>query len=204
MAGVSLGSEFTLEGWINWDGTDGREIHTLANQGWDSSGSGNQWIFGVYTADGSDCAGDHESGSVFFNVLSGACAFSSGALVPGTWHHVAVTYDAGSATIWIDGVEDVAGDRAGSGSITNSEALEIGYSLNSGSDWAFNGMLDQIRLASTVFYTTDFSATSPLEVESDTVALWSFDEGSGTTAADDASGYDGTVSGAAWVEECPP
>jgi hypothetical protein len=75
-----------------------------------------------------------------------------------TWYHVAVTYNKGAVTFYLNGT------IKGSGSITGSllkdlynsnEAIRLGS--NSYSNITFSGVLDELRISQTLRYTTSFT-----------------------------------------------
>jgi len=81
----------------------------------------------------------------------------------GRWHHVAVTYAAGTdlsvAKIYVDGVEEPSYSfvRAGSVNTVTTNDVRIGKSLQGISD--FNGSIDDVRI-----YDTDLTAAQILEL----------------------------------------
>ena len=71
-----------------------------------------------------------------------------------------------------------------------------------GVDYAFAGVIDQVRVSNAIRYTTDFVIPKRLKTDDSTLALFHFDEGQGATLRD-ASGNDhhGTIKGAEWVDD---
>jgi hypothetical protein len=120
------------------------------------------------------------------------------------WEHVASTYDAstGAAAIYINGVLDNSTTHAG-GNITYGTTDSF-YLGNSSVNEFHNGRMDEPRV-----YNRALSATEILNLytgnEPDTTGLvskWLFDEGSGTSATDSATGGNtGTISGATYVTD---
>jgi hypothetical protein len=100
-------------------------------------------------------------------------------LAAGQWHHVAATYVGGQARTFVNGV---AGPAVAVGALTQGPVLRFG-----GLDGYpfFAGLMDEVRLSNVVRYTGDFAAPGSRFVnDANTLGLWSFDEGSGQTAAD--------------------
>ncbi|RRR78018.1 MAG: hypothetical protein EI684_00815 [Candidatus Viridilinea halotolerans] len=103
------------------------------------------------------------------------------ALSSNNWSHVALSYNASSnsARIFVNGV---AGPQVTVGGITAGTGLFVGGLNPYG---FFNGQLDELRLSSGVRYTNNFIPPSAaFTPDATTLALFSFNEGSGTTAAD--------------------
>jgi hypothetical protein len=79
---------------------------------------------------------------------------------------------------------------------------------------SYNGLMDELRISNTLRYGSNFTPpTSPFTPDSNTMALYSFDEGTGTTLTDrsGATGgpsngtlnVGGSPSGPAWVQDNP-
>ena len=118
----------------------------------------------------------------------------------GGWHHIAVTYDGrGGATasqgvtMYLDGVAVPVGreDHPAYVAMENRPTpLDIGRD-NENDGLAYAGGLDELRLWNVVRAQTEVLATMFTEltgVESGLAAYWRFNEGVGTTVADDSAG----------------
>lgn len=120
------------------------------------------------------------------------------------WNHVAVVWDQDSAAnseIYVNGVADAATDTGTIGNIgdsSNAVTMTIGAESDAGSP--FDGMIDDVRvydrtLSARKIY--ELATGRPTEGSPDTVGLaghWTFDEGSGTAAADTSgNGNNGTL-----------
>jgi hypothetical protein len=143
------------------------------------------------------------------------------------WHHVAVTRRAGSGALalYVDGVLDAQADGP-TGTIsypdgqTGSPAdplLVLGAEKHDvGTEYpGFNGLLDELRLSTTVRYAAPFARpTRRFIPDGSTAALYHFDEGSGTTLSDVSGAAGGPSSGTlvtggspagpAWVPSTAP
>jgi hypothetical protein len=65
-----------------------------------------------------------------------------------------------------------------------------------------DGVVDGLRVSDTVRYTSNFTPDVQMESDQDTLLLWNFTEGSGTSVEDESgNGYTGTVSNAQWSSE---
>lgn len=68
-------------------------------------------------------------------------------------------------------------------------------------DTYFHGQITEVRLSQAARYTQDFKPEMVLANEPDTIALYHFDEGSGTILHDaSGNGHDGKIVGATWVQ----
>lgn len=126
----------------------------------------------------------------------GSGVYSTESFLDGSVHHLAATWDAdGRWELYTDG------ERVGFGNFdagTPGTPLQIG--CWSGGNAAFEGLLDEVRISTSIRYDDDFEPSfAAFEVDGETTSLWHFDEGEGEVAVDAAGGYDGTVIGAEWV-----
>jgi cysteine-rich repeat protein len=162
------------------------------------SGTADGWFFSVQ---GSGCGGT--SGRLYWQQSGGTGpSITATASTPvGRWFHAAYTYDrtASRGKLWLDGVE------VGSGSIavpsaTTTSPLRIGQDTD-GAPYGWLGRIDDVRISNVIRYSAAFTPNPSLAADANTMALWRFEEGSGTTAADSSgSGYTATLtSGATWA-----
>lgn len=64
----------------------------------------------------------------------------------------------------------------------------------------FNGIIDEVRISNVARYSEDFKPEKRFEPDEHTLALYHFDEGSGTVLKDSTdNGHNGAVHGAKWV-----
>jgi hypothetical protein len=104
--------------------------------------------------------------------------------------------------IYVDGVLD--GSYNTSVSITSTSAsLMIGRVHYPYGPQYFNGLIDEVRVSSTVLYTGNFTPIANLTAGSSTKGLWKFN---GQTANDSSgNGNNGTLTGgAAFSPNVPP
>jgi hypothetical protein len=114
----------------------------------------------------------------------------------GRWHHIAVTRAPDNpVSIWVDGDLDESGiGPAGDGSVAQDIVTDYpgdrfmvlgGPKHEPDVSRGFAGLIDDLRLSDDDLYDTSFEPPyPPLAIDpDDTMALWSFDEGQGTTAA---------------------
>lgn len=120
------------------------------------------------------------------------------------WHHLAASYGNGVLQLYQDGAP--AGTQPFSADVGDSHGtLYVGFSASRYSAEAtglpINGYLAEVRISSTAKYTSAFTPPPRLTVETDTVALWHLDEGTGTTINDSGPNHlTGALKGSAqWV-----
>jgi glucose/arabinose dehydrogenase len=177
---------FTVEGWVK---------RTADTGGWETFLSNvdpaySQVSVNVYVDGGNiDCGGSPSDQFAWAYVRAGGwfiqCSGVSANL--NAWHHIAVTRDSANvARIFIDGV--LRGSASGTAApVTSTGAFNIGTAGDSASEY-FPGLLDEVRISNVARYTTNFTPqTARFATDSNTVALYHLDEGSGQTLAD-ASG----------------
>ncbi|MGQ9490412.1 MAG: LamG domain-containing protein, partial [Anaerolineae bacterium] len=207
---VNIGAtDFTLEFWLRFNA--GENTSGACAEGEDAWINGNilfdRDIFGA--PDYGDFGVSLYGGRIAFGVHNGASGYSicsTTTLAAGAWHHVAVTRrTTGQMRIFVNGNLD----RTYNGP-TGNISYRVGRSINNG--WvnepflvigaekhdydsnyypSFSGWVDEVRISNVVRYTSNFTPpAAPFTPDADTVGLYHFDEGSGTTVLD-ASGAAG-------------
>lgn len=205
-------TDFTIEFWLRAEAD--------ANTGSATCNANDGWITGNVVFDRDIYfAGDYGDFGIALN--SGAVAFglsvgSNGATLCGSrvvtdsqWHHVAVTRrTTGAMAIFVDGQPDGSTTGA-SGDASYRDGRAVG-----GNPWdpyivlgaekhdagaaypSFNGWMDELRISNTVRYTAAFSRpAAPFTPDDNTMALYHFDEGTGTTITDVAGATGGPSNG---------
>jgi hypothetical protein len=187
----------TLESWFQFSSTPGGYASLVGKP------------YGTATADSYIIW--WESGAI--NAGIGLTNPSGAATVPwtpvaGEWHHAAMTYDGALTTLYVDGlpVSCVAGSGA---PLYDTHPVLIGGDVDNGTPqgyWA--GQLDEVRVFSTARSADQIWAdmhTHALGHTTGLVGEWTFDDGSGQTAADGSgSGNDGTLGTSSSVEAADP
>ena len=107
----------------------------------------------------------------------------------GEWTHIAVTYDNGTVTTYVNG--NAVDVFLGSGTIGDAhptlDELRIGGRSNSPDGKFFDGMIDEVRIWDTARTQGEIQSTLDTGLtglESGLAGYWNFNEGSGTVAAD--------------------
>jgi hypothetical protein len=216
---VDVGAgDFTIEWWMKAapGENNAAAITCGANNNWvhgntllDRSRMNNDNDFGVSLAGGHIAFGVGGAGTGDFTLCG---------LIPvndGLWHHVAIERRSSDGRLWIfvDGVLDVQADGPdGDISYPNSGVpantcgptgdqpctstdpyLVLGAGkFDLGPTYPpFSGWMDELRVSNALRYTGDFTVpATPYAPDANTLALYHFDEGEGTTL-DDVSGFPG-------------
>ena len=179
----------TIEFWINLDGTSG--LRSIIDRGAQST-QGFWWLYV-----------DNTTNVLKYQYeISGSYISVTGpAITPNTWHHVAVIHTLGvGVDFYLDGVlTHVASTGTYDGS-SASHTVYIGSYISS--LYLLSGKLDELRISNIARYTANFTPQSgPFVRDSNTLLLYHFDEGSGTTAYDDStSPHNGTITGATYAD----
>lgn len=92
------------------------------------------------------------------SAVQAAGRITSGIISLNAWHHLAIVRSGSTITMYVDGVS--AGTTTSTlGSLSN-QVLYIGQNPNgslSGSQWSFEGYIDELRLIKTAIYTANFT-----------------------------------------------
>jgi hypothetical protein len=195
---------FTVEAWVKRTADTGRYETFVSN----ASSGYSQATFVLYVDGGNtDCGSSppdqfawsyikKETG--WFFQCSGITANLN------AWHHIAVTRDAANAArIFIDGLLRGTIDNT-SPPVSSTGALTAGEAADALTEY-FPGLIDELRVSDTARHTSSFETPgSNFNADANTVALYHFDEGSGTTTADASGrGNTGTLVNALWTTDVP-
>ena len=202
---ADVGGDFTIEFWMKTTASGGSCSPGNTGDGWitgrtiidrDVYGNGDHGDYGIALAAGRICFGVAR-GSL------GTTIYGSANVANGQWRHIAVTRNAssGQMRIFVDGQLDAQGagptgdisyHNGRSTSYPNSDPFLVfgAEKHDAGSAYpSYAGLLDDIRISNVVRYTSAFTRpTAPHAADGQTVALYRFDEGSGTTISDSAPG----------------
>lgn len=183
------GSALTLQAWVQPDAVNNQRTVV-------SVGSGT----GLHI----------ENGKAVYSVNIGGTSQSvtgSVDLTPGTWYHLAGTFDGTTLRVYVDGIED--GSQAAAGSYA---LLENGYiGAGSGVTSAFDGRVDEVAIWTVARSANEIvgSFQSPLAgSESGLAYYFQFAEGSGSITTDTQTQRFGTLinmnTGTVWVPSSIP
>lgn len=142
--------------------------------------------------------------------LSWATIFGTSNVGDGRWHHIALTRSTSTVRLFVDGVQEATGTYSGDLSYPNgvrpTEGQDNPY-LVIGTEkhdvgFAYNGEFALFRVSNIARYTSTFTPPQSISVDGDTVALFLFEEQTGTTAYD-TSGLPGAENAALLVGGSP-
>ncbi len=159
---------FTVEAWVNFQDLGGIFIKPGA--------------YGLHVESTYSYPSWHDCTWIDYPCLVGCCT-SSRYLSLG-WHHVALVYDAaaGQARAYYNGTQRCSASCAASNS---DQPLWVGK----GSGGFLEGAVDEMRISSVARYAAAFTPPAgPFSCDSDTRALWHFDELAGATVFYDRCG----------------
>ncbi|MGB6896688.1 MAG: LamG-like jellyroll fold domain-containing protein, partial [Dehalococcoidia bacterium] len=211
---ADVGEDFTLEWWM--------KALPGENAAGNCSPEGDTWAYGNVMFD-RDVFGDGDYGDYGISLADGRIAFgvNNGLeghtlcglidVADGLWHHIAVTRSIdGNMRIFVDGQLDnqiigPSGDVSYRDGRATSDLIDpylvIGaekHDLNGDLYPSFSGWIDEVRLSNVVRYAVGFEPPDePFITDSNTVALYSFNEGVNNTIRD-ISGYPRGPSNGYW------
>jgi hypothetical protein len=128
--GLTAGGTICL--WVKWDGTSA------------TSGGAVMRVLGKYLSYYLRLSGADGSLSFYPNLSASPVTTAAGAIVSGTWRHIAVSFDSSGRKIYVNGVDATV--LAGDATLppANTTALILGgYTTTSG---FFGGCLDDVRI----------------------------------------------------------
>ena len=189
---AELGTRFTVEAWVKVaaDGPDGEQV--LLGGGPDDPHSSPT----VRIVDRTGVRVGFGDGTALRTVTA------AGALVPGTWQHLAASYDGTLVTVCVCGRPVLTStDLAGATPVGTAPA-SVGSPTR-----GFEGIVDEVRLWNLARSVEEIRARLHLRqsgLEEGLVGYWRFDEGRGMTVWDHAGTATGQVDGARWVTSDAP
>jgi hypothetical protein len=185
VAGAQWGSALSFSGTYNENIHLGGSLSTVDNftfEAWVKCSSTGHYQIIFYNGKSSDDGfGLVLDGSNTLNILFGGQAWiSTGVVLNSNFNHVALVNNGGVWSVYMNGVSVLSGDSTVP--ITPTTDFYIGGDPHNG---GFIGTIDEARFSTTVRYTSNFTPpTAPFSIDASTLALYHFDEGSGTTAYD--------------------
>ena len=191
--------DFTVEAWVKGGVQPDPAGGMLASK---RQGE-NYYVFGVHST--------KYKRSVFltFNTKAGRVQFFSGDLaLLNKWAHVVVQRDKGKMRFFADGKETTANKNVVSGSgdpskydVNNTGAFQIGKQPLGG---YLKGNIAELRLTNAAVYSGTFKPEKKLKALTSTVALYHFEESTGTTLTDfSGQSNHGTIYSGTWSKDAP-
>ncbi|NCG20573.1 MAG: hypothetical protein GWP91_16310, partial [Rhodobacterales bacterium] len=196
---TSYPQTWTAEGWFRATGALSSTIGGVFGlPAIEICGGGTDWHL-ILKADGTVTVGNWPNPAVHTSMNDYGSSWTAG-----VWTHYAIQYDNGNGTLYVDGV--LAASYTGLPNANPSCEWYIGNRRGSGQSHA-EGDLSSLSFSDVVRYPTNFTPTSKLADDGNTVFLFEFDEGSGTLASDTANATTMDVTGFDWLTtgpECLP
>jgi hypothetical protein len=205
MGALPIPGDFTIEAWIN-PKSEGGETYIVAEDERNQA----QGEFRLGLANGGKLFFTmSDSGGSSHGLFNNGYSLQTTATIPtGTWTHVAVVKNGAAFALTVNGVS-VATFNATATFVHGGPAVNFrvgarvdtnGTAANGG----FDGIIDEVRIWNVARTASDITLTMSMEIPSSSLGLfayWRFDEGSGSSAGDDKTGYPGTlVSNPTWVK----
>ncbi len=174
--------DFTIEGWFWFDSAAPGDTEFLISQRGDPKGKEQNGYFMTH-----QIGSDKGIAELYFCVHDGnsfSCAASEVDPPANEWVHVAGTWEDAEniVQVYLNG-------QPGDALSNNDEAHLVSAPVRIGHDPSgcnLSGKVDEVRLSSTLRYDGPFTPADYFRLDEDTVALYRFSEGTGTTAADSA------------------
>ena len=189
-AELDLTDSFTLEAWVRPGEIEALKPILAKSH---ASGSDTGYLLSVEGTAGRPMGHVADGGAV-------AGVIGTAALPVNDWSHLALTSDGANLRLYIDGELDAAASALIAGG--TSADLEIGASTALGR--YFDGLIDEVRLYDEVLSEAEIEDDLETAIETPPsrgpIAVYSFNEGTGTRVNDSAGNHDGTITGADWVE----
>ena len=183
---LSPTQEITLEAWVRIDAHRATGRFIISKHQGDAGGGGRSYILGL--------AGDGRvRGTISHDGSSVTELFSTAAVSPGIWSHVAATYDGSTLRLYLNGVE--VASAAGSGGIYDG-VLPVHLGLFTTSNPSFEGDLDEVRVWSVARTAGELRQEMFTELNGSETGLegyWKFADQDGRDYT--SNGNDGTVNG---------
>lgn len=138
------------------------------------------------------------SGAYGFWLTNGSGNVStSGTVSDGNWHHIALTWDLTSYTLWMDGTQMAVVTSSVANGVSTGP-LTMGYT----STWGYtSAIINEFRISQVCRYASSFTPATIIGNDGATLCYLQFEEGTGDTVADtSANGRTGNVTGTPiWV-----
>lgn len=189
---LNLSNQLTIECWFTVHGASTNDWIGIVSKAESSAVS----YSGYFLALGQ--TGPYPNAIAFLIYPSGDNMISSFSATLDHWYNLTVTYNGSTMMLFLDG--NLIQQKAATGLIAdNTFPLTIGG--QNGNFWNrnLNGKIDEVRISSVARYGSNFVPKTHFDSDTDTRALYHFNEGAGNTVFD-SSGHNnnGTIHDATW------
>ncbi len=198
---IPLSQVYTYEAWVYRTRDTGRYETFLS----DANSNYSRAMFTLYVDGGNnDCSGVDDQ-FAFYQTSGNDIQCSGVSALVGQWYHVAVTRDAqGTRRIFING--QLVSTRYNTPNTSDSNGrLTIGRAGDYNGEY-FAGRVDEVRISNTARYVSSFTPrTSNFAGDSNTVALYHLDAGSGQILVDSSGNQrNGTLGSSTTIQTSDP
>ncbi len=172
LTGLTSGGNITLEAWFKPESTPStNSTHAIVSSNGGGTSPYNEYKI-VY---------ENDNGTVKIRYGRAQSCITNNfvdhttTLSNGTWYHVALTYDGTTLRGYLDGSEVASGSISGNGSYCGPDSTWIGALDSGGGTAFFDGLIDEVRIWSTVRTQTEISDDRSRELngnESGLNAYW--------------------------------
>ncbi|MFX0200112.1 MAG: LamG-like jellyroll fold domain-containing protein, partial [Candidatus Hodarchaeota archaeon] len=193
---LDISGNITLEAWIYVNAFSTSEGYHMYIVSKDSFG---QRSYGI-GVDLNHYGGGNKPFVIIFHSLGGhKIAWGNNELETEVWYHIAGVYDISEDELILYVNNEPQTLEITSTNInTGSANLRIGAREYAGHQCFFNGLIDEVRISNIA--RTSFDLNNAPTADSDTVALWHFDESIGSTVYDETDNdNDGTIHESVWA-----
>ena len=197
---LNPGKTWTIEAWVMQDIINNQ--NPIIRKG-DETDTPSFWIYGkssdmidgyISTPNGGFQYGTTATESLWLQ--------SENAVNTMEWFHVALSKSDSQTMLFINGILQKTTDSVKTMYVID-ESLYFGARLNDNPSY-FAGLIDEIRFSSTTRYSENFTPEKRLKADNETIAVWHFDEDSGTeTESEGANVLKGILNGSVeFVKDC--
>lgn len=171
VSGTTVGGNITLEAWVKVESIDiSPKLSTIISV---SGGATSPYI--QY-----DIVYQNNSGTPTLKFNRGKMCVANDfvdvvqTLTVGTWYHLALTYDGTTLRGYLDGTEIGSNSKSGNGDSCGPDSTSIGAAANGAVNTFFDGLVDDVRIWTTVRTQTEIDDNKFVEIDSATglVASW--------------------------------
>ena len=198
---LNLGKTWTIEAWVMQSDLENKS--PIIRKG-DDTESPSFWLYGKTPDSIVESFSNIPSGGFQYGTSNPEyySLHSLNEVKNGKWYHIALVKSETQLKLFINGVPQ-ASENTKETVLQNDQDLYFGAKLNQNKIY-FYGLIDEIRFSYIPLYSENFIPETRLSADSDTMALWHFEEVTGIeTKSDGKNILTGILNGSAkFVAEC--